>query len=568
MYSSGTIAIVAHFDPDDRIDECFKTLLHCVAQVCSRVIVVTTSSVPVGALADMAQVELIRRPNIGYDFMSYRIGLAHLGDAEGVNAIVLVNSSFVVVDDAAFIRTLRSMVEATVAHDVAGLTESRQIQTHLQSYLMAFSRRAFNAEWFRAFFDDVTPCNTKFELILKYELGLSRTFHSRAVKATSLFKMTAKERFRACVRWLAFLCREHGVSIWATSLPYKQIGQFNPTHFAAEPLARRHGIVKKEVLQRNPHGLDTSILRRLLGPKYGASIGRRTNCEHRPDGNGVDRTGRKQAGASGIDPRRMVTVGKSGRDGVRLAVVLHLYYLDLLPEICKNLQHIIEPFDLYVTTPFEADVLQILAATRGLANSTTVCLVENRGRDIRPFLMLLRSGVLERYAVALKIHGKKSLYSEKGDEWRNQIYQDLMGTSLVVRRALTLFEDPKVGLVGPLRCFLSHPRFWGANAPRLAQVLNAACGQGGRESVELGFYAGSMFWFRPAALAEVLRLPEELLAFEDEGGQQDGTLAHAFERAFALFARRSGFRATAIEIEGMDIFMHPASEHRVPVLDQ
>ena len=62
------------------------------------------------------------------------------------------------------------------------------------------------------------------------------------------------------------------------------------------------------------------------------------------------------------------------------------------------------------------------------------------------------------------------------------------------------------------------------------------------ENYAFQFPAGSMFWFRVAALEGLddLILGED--AFEPECGQIDGTLAHAIERFVALFAEQRGYR--------------------------
>lgn len=559
-------AVVAHFDPHDQIDEAFREVLSCVSRVCDRIILVTTSRVAADAVHDMPHVQVIRRPNVGYDFMSYRVGLMHIQDAFDLKSVLLLNSSFVVFDPDAFTKTLHRMIQATERADVVGLTASEQIHWHLQSYLLAFSPRAVRAAWFRKFFEAVRPLNTKLELILSYELGLSRLLREQRVPTKSVCQLGTREWLKACARWVRAMGRGRGAKFWLSPEPYRHWRQVNLTQFAAADIARQHGIVKTEVLRANPRGSDTAALKTLCSPER-IQVIEQSLARVR---------GHYQASADGlstlaydgltIDTRRIVE-SRPAEPGVRrVAVALHLYYVDLLPEVCEQLRTILEPFDLYVTTPFEADVPTILNTTSAVANRTTVCVVENRGRDIRPFLMLLRSGLLDGYTACVKLHGKKSTYSARGADWRRQLYGDLLGTSLVARQSLALFDDPAVGIVGSWRYFLSHPRFWGANEMRLRGLLEATGLEGKPDEPPLAFYAGSMFWFRPQALVPLAQLPENVLAFEEEGGQQDGTLAHACERAFALVASRAGFRSTAVPLAGSDILKHDSMHHDVPVL--
>ena len=559
-------AVVAHFDPHDQIDETFREVLACLGRVCDRIILVTTSRLPAEASRELGNVEVIRRPNVGYDFMSYRVGLMHLNDTPDLRSVLLLNSSFMIFDPEAFTDTLRTIVETTDRADVVGLTESRQIQWHLQSYLLAFSSRAVRSNWFRQFFEAVRPLNTKFELIVSYELGLSYVLQQQAVRTETLFRIGITDWLAACGRWLLAMSKGQGWLFWLTRTPYQQWHRFNPTQFSADALAHQHGIVKTDVLRATPHNTATPAVRHLCHPERLNRIDEtltRVGSHYR---GGADGLSTLATDGITIDPRRIVTSSPSCTARSRVAIVLHLYYADLLPEICDCLKAVLEPFDLYVTTPFEADVPGILNTTASVAARTSVCIVENKGRDIRPFLMLLRSGLLDEYQVALKLHGKKSTYSARGADWRRQLYNDLFGTSLTALKSIALFDDPTVGLVGPLRFFLTHPQFGGANEPQLSQLLSAIGVATPPDEPPLAFYAGSMFWFRPKALAPLAMLSESILDFEDEAGQQNATLAHACERAFAIVARHAGYRCTSVALSGSDIFDYPSLAHRVPVI--
>src|SRR5262249_49799582 len=139
----------------------------------------------------------------------------------------------------------------------------------------------------------------------------------------------------------------------------------------------------------------------------------------------------------------------STRSQPRIAVVLHLFYLDLWPQICRHLRMIEEPFDLIVSVPDDRRD-EAEAVIQADLPSSQVIGVENRGRDIGPFLDLLRSGRLDRYDYLCKIHGKKSPHRDDGNEWRRDLLDDLLGGPEAVRHLIGWFDaNPRAGLVGP-----------------------------------------------------------------------------------------------------------------------
>ncbi len=61
------------------------------------------------------------------------------------------------------------------------------------------------------------------------------------------------------------------------------------------------------------------------------------------------------------------------------------------------------------------------------------------------------------------------------------------------------------------------------------------------DAERLGFFEGSMFWNRPAALSALRSLELTQADFEPEAGQLDGTLHHAIEGCFTIAAWAGGF---------------------------
>lgn len=93
-------------------------------------------------------------------------------------------------------------------------------------------------------------------------------------------------------------------------------------------------------------------------------------------------------------------------------------------------------------------------------------------------------------------------------------------------------------MVGWRLCFRTHRFYWASNEARVQEVTAR---MGAQAFVHLGFFEGSMFWFRPAAFAALVELNLKPEDFEPEGRQLDGTLHHAIERCFTIAAWAHGY---------------------------
>jgi lipopolysaccharide biosynthesis protein len=216
------------------------------------------------------------------------------------------------------------------------------------------------------------------------------------------------------------------------------------------------------------------------------------------------------------------------------AVVLHLYYPDLWEEIFSKLKSLNHDFDLFITIPIGVnfDEGKILKCHK----DTTIIRIHNRGRDIAGFLKILPVLIKKNYSYALKIHTKKTLHREDGENWRNQILLDLLGSEHSIKTIKELLSLKKTGLVSPEGHVIPSIYYWGIDNEYIQNLTNtrALAKKSGIEFTEFPFIAGSMFWFKPTALKKIADLGISLLDFEPELGQKDGTLAHALERFIGL----------------------------------
>jgi lipopolysaccharide biosynthesis protein len=232
---------------------------------------------------------------------------------------------------------------------------------------------------------------------------------------------------------------------------------------------------------------------------------------------------------------------------VRVAITAHIFYLDMAKEIIALRDIFPEPIPVFLTVPRDrAEEL-----SRIVAGIPDVVLVpcENRGRDIAPFLSLLGSGALDGFDAVLKLHSKRSPHLIDGDLRRKLLFAMLCGERSATYRTLRAFEQPDTGLVGWRDSYRSDPVFWMANQARVYEIserMDAAA------SVKLGFFEGSMFWFRPQALEALRELNLSPDMFEAEAGQLDGTMHHAIERCFTVAAWSRGY--TVRDLQGRILY--------------
>jgi lipopolysaccharide biosynthesis protein len=236
----------------------------------------------------------------------------------------------------------------------------------------------------------------------------------------------------------------------------------------------------------------------------------------------------------------------------QVAVVAHIYYEDTWPDIAGALKGLTLPFDLIVTTVAGRE--RLIESVRRSYPRAQVEILENRGRDIGPFLVLLEGGRLDRYRYVCKIHGKKSIDGGRetyiGILWRRRLLFDLLGGLGVANAAIDMFErDPSVGMIGPKVFRLPKAGYpedlsWSANRAttlKIAQRMGMPA-----DKFQLDFFGGTMFWVRPEALKSLRDL--HLAAnMPNESGLVDGDLPHALERVLPTSVLVAGYKVADSE---------------------
>lgn len=88
-------------------------------------------------------------------------------------------------------------MEALGADAFGMVMNSRHSGPHLHSWFLGFKPVVFESEWFKSFLEGVRPEDSKTEVCVKYEVGLSRLLHEHSLEDRALFYVNRKKIYNA-----------------------------------------------------------------------------------------------------------------------------------------------------------------------------------------------------------------------------------------------------------------------------------------------------------------------------------------------------------------------------------
>jgi hypothetical protein len=281
----------------------------------------------------------------------------------------------------------------------------------------------------------------------------------------------------------------------------------------------------------------------------------------------------------------------------KTAIVVHFYYMDQLDKLVEYLDELRKhiSFDVLVTTPHtDKDKLESIS---GRLKAVYIECMENKGRDVLPFLRILPK--LQCYDFVCKIHTKRlgvSFYEDScfyhwvGDEYyhgkerkkndriaffhwsigaelgNNQCIEnlkwaytegigcvadkskipflpkpiiscarDMMWDNLILpSSAMTALSELRKGEV-----MYAPKELWRIDIQNISNVNYENIKRLGTflgiHMISTAHIFGTMFWFKPEALMWLTDFDFDCL-FDEEEGADDGKMEHAFERYFSCFA--------------------------------
>jgi lipopolysaccharide biosynthesis protein len=254
------LCIFAHYDKDNLVDEYVLYFLQNLKTVSNQIIFVTTSNIAKDEMAKLNRYcdKIILKENQGYDFVSWQEGLKAISGNSDFDELVFCNDSVY-----GPLYPLPDVFDTMSSKncDFWGITDSYEINYHLQSYFLVFKKNVVRSEIFQRFWNDVTVESSKNEVIKKYEVGLTHAFISAGFKPqpylpTSVFNLkilriraisAVKHPFKA-VKTILSRAKQNNNEYRAIS----------PTHYLWKDSIIKYQIpfIKIELLRDNPNGIN------------------------------------------------------------------------------------------------------------------------------------------------------------------------------------------------------------------------------------------------------------------------------------------------------------------------
>lgn len=241
------------------------------------------------------------------------------------------------------------------------------------------------------------------------------------------------------------------------------------------------------------------------------------------------------------------------QDGLRLALHIHAYYVDLLPQIIQRLGLNKRRADLFVSVNDE-DALKIAQQHLSVYSGriAAIKVVPNRGRDMGPFLTSFLPEILLSYDLVGHIHTKKSkdiADENMGKTWFHFLMENLIGGTsgpmmdIIINR---MQQDVSIGMVFP-----DDPYITGIDKNAdIAAVIGPDIGVLNVPEHFL-YPVGNMFWARVAVLKPVSEMHLSWEDYPDEPLPYDGSILHALERLISLSVMCSASKIVTTNIVGL-----------------
>ena len=527
------------YDPQGVVDEYVPYKLRALRPFADHIFVVSNATLTPDSreiLEDVADTVWVRE-NVGFDVWGYKEAMETFGRERlaEYDELILMNYTFfgpIFPFEETF-----AQVDGREDIDFWGVTAHKAVDPnpfagavgvlprHIQSHWIAVRKPMFTSIEFEQYWRDMPMITSYDQSILQHESKFTQHFAERGFRHTVVFD---PDRYPSI----------HPVFESAVLM-----------------LEDRCPILKRRIFFHEPTYLDRNAI-----------LGKRVMEKVATTGYPTDLIWRNVVRSA--EPRTLYTnmsmvsvipdtdTGFRPDPPLRICVLAHIFYEDMVDEIMGSLSNIPVPYDLVVTTTTENKRTKILAALAAyeLPSVDVRVVASNRGRAESAFIVTCRDVLVSgNYDLILKIHSKKSPQNghNVGSLFKHHTVDNLLSSPGYVASILQKFTDQaSLGMVFPPVVHIGFPTLghsWFTNREAAFELAR-----------ELGIHTvfdrttpvapyGTMFWARPEALA---KLAGHKFSYKDFAGEEegwgDGMLGHVLERLYGYAVLDAGYTVQSV----------------------
>ncbi|HEM3667656.1 TPA: alpha-L-Rha alpha-1,3-L-rhamnosyltransferase [Streptococcus suis] len=410
------LLLYVHFNKFNRLSTHVEYQLSQMRPLFSKIIFISNSDLVENDEATLRNQRLvdgiIRRENVGFDFAAWRDGMSYVGfeELKHFDSVTLMNDTcFGPLWD---MREIYDRFEQNPEVDFWGMTNFRankQFKEHIQSYYLSFSQRVVQSKAFQDFWINVQNFTDVQDVIDNYETQVTTNLIDAGYRYQTVFNTVDAD---------------------TTGMLHPDFSYYNPTAI----LKNKVPFIKVKTIDANQH-ITPYILQEIEDTTdYPVDL----IVSHMSKINYPD--------FKYLLARKYVSSVEQAFSGnKKVAVHLHVFYVDLLQEFLTAFQAFAFDYDLFITTDHKEKVAEIEEILVENSRAAEIVVTGNIGRDVLPMLKLKED--LQNYDYVGHFHTKKSKEADfwAGESWRKELITMLVIPANTILANLESKED--LGLV-------------------------------------------------------------------------------------------------------------------------
>jgi rhamnosyltransferase len=520
------ILYFVHYNRYDGLAEYVLYLLEHIKHVYSRIVFVSNSSLSGEQNKKIAKLcdTVILRENKGFDFGAWKDALLRAGWD-----VLSEYDSLTLMNDTCFgplfdLEQVYKKMEGQGA-DFWGLTNCQYtecgmpgtdgpIPEHIQSYFLCFNKNVIQSSEFQTFWNAVEYKTNVDEVIQEYETQLTGILRKAGFKYTNLYDTA----IYSITIWHPNHANKHTDICIKNNVPFVKIKAF--TEFSSPEYIIK--LIQEKTAY--PVSLIYDYFTELYPPNTSLLI---------------------------EDKLVPALSYEAAPSSLKIAIHIHVYYLDIFEKYILLLNTIPFDFDVFITTDAitKQDAIKKMLQNQVISNKVKdIIITENKGRDILPWLHI--KDRLGKYDVVGHFHTKKSAGV---DEWTGIVWQqELLDLLLVSIAAVinTFNLDENIGIIIPDIPYyfsfidpLHFPQETGIQDIMTKLWNRMGCNkQVDFKNMDTAIMpCRTMFWYRPKALRPLLQLQFADDEIPCEPLPPDVTILHCIERILVYIGWNEGY---------------------------